>query len=256
MTHPGETNTGGGENVFQVTHWSVIDAAKTKNVHRRRTIIGGLMAKYWKPVYCYLRYKGHSNEVAKDLTQGFFCEIVLGRELIQHADKSKGRFRTLLLTALERYVVSVHRREYRQKRRPKAGIQQLRDDILPDLTAEQLQMRPDEAFYYTWAADLLDQVLAEVKDEYCSTDRASYWEVFRSKTLGPIIDNVEAPSYKEICQKFGIEDESKASNMAITVKRRFRAVLKRHLRNFVQSDSEVEEELKDVFAILSRGGAG
>ena len=35
-------------------------------------IVDRLLRRYWKPVYCYLRHKGYSNENAKDLTQGFF----------------------------------------------------------------------------------------------------------------------------------------------------------------------------------------
>jgi len=249
-------NTDGDENRFHTTHWSVIVAARTEDEHERRAIINDLMARYWKPVYCYLRRQGHRDDVARDLTQGFFCEIVLGRELIQRADQARGRFRTLLLTALERYIVSVHRRKSRQKRQPKAGIQQLDTDKLSDLTTPQTEMEPEEVFYYTWVTDLLDLVLAEVKDEYCSTDRASHWDAFWLKVAVPIVENSEAPSYAEICSQCGIEDESKASNMVITVKRRFRAILKRHLRNLVQADSEVEDELNEVFAILSRSGAG
>jgi RNA polymerase sigma-70 factor (ECF subfamily) len=251
MRDPNETYIGGAKNGFHTTHWSIIYAARTENEHRQKEIISDITFRYWRPVYCYLRRKGYHDSTAKDLTQGFFCDIVLSRELIQHADKSKGRFRTLLLTALERYVVSIHRRKSRQKRQPKAGIHQLEADELSNLVESNQEMKPEDAFYYTWAADLLDCVLAEVRDEYCCTGRTTLWEVFRLKVLAPIIDNVEAPSYTEICDKCGLQDESKASNMVITIKRRFRAILKRHLRDLVQSDSEVEEELEEIFTILS-----
>ena len=249
-------NTYGEENRFHTTHWSIILAARTEDENERRAIINDLIARYWKPVYCYLRGHGHKEDVAKDLTQGFFCEIVLGHELIQCADQTKGRFRTLLLTALERYRVSVYRRKSRQKRQPRAGIQQLDTEKLSDLITSQKEMKPEEVFYYTWVTDLLDLVLAEVKDEYCSTSRTNHWDAFWLKIAAPIIENAEVPPYTEICHKCGIKDESKASSMVITVKRRLRAILKRHLRNPVQVDSEVEDELNEVFAILSKSGAG
>ena len=249
-----ETYTGRA-NRFQTTHWSVIYAARTEDEHLQKEIINEITLKYWRPVYCYLRRKGFHDATAKDLTQGFFCDIILSRELIQHADKGKGRFRTLLLTALERYVVSVRRKKGRQKRRPKAGIHQLETDELSNMAEAHREMKPEDAFYYTWAADLLDCVLEEVKDEYCCTGRVTHWEIFRLKVLDPIIDNIEAPSYTEICEKYGVEDESKASNITITVKRRFRALLKRHLRDLVQSDSEVKEELEEIFRILSRSSS-
>lgn len=256
MRPSNKTSMGGGKSVFQTTRWSEILRAKTDDQALRRMIIGKLMTTYWKPVYCYLRHKGHTNETAKDLTQGFFHEIVLGRELIQQADKTKGRFRTFLLTALERYVVDVYRGDTRKKNRPKAGFVRLEFAELVNLPPAKVGVTPEQAFYYGWAADLLDQVLAEVKDEYCSTGRAKHWEVFRLKVLVPIFEDVKGPSLAEICRKYGIADESKASNMIITVKRRFRAVLKRHLRGLVRSDLEVEEEFRDFVKILSDSGAG
>jgi len=256
MTGPFETSVNGFDGRFLTTHWSIIYAIRTTDERRQREIIGDLTEKYWQPVYCYLRRKGFKDSTAKDMTQGFFCDIVIGRELIQQAEKAKGRFRTLLLTALERYVVSDHRKTHRQKRRPGTGVKRLDSDALSDLVTSQKEMKPEEVFYYTWAMNLLDVVLKEARQEYCSTDRTAHWEVFWSRVVAPIIDNVDALSYAEICGKFGIESESRASNMTITVKRRFRAILKRHLRDLVQSDAEVEDELGEVFAILSQAGAG
>ena len=113
MKYTDRTSIGGAHSSFQTTHWSIIQAAKTDDLTRRQTIVGNLMATYWKPVYCYLKRRGYDNETAKDLTQGFFCEIVFGRGLVRKADREKGRFRTFLLTALERYVISVRRHETR-----------------------------------------------------------------------------------------------------------------------------------------------
>ncbi|MFC1603548.1 hypothetical protein ACFL5F_00850 [Planctomycetota bacterium] len=256
MTGVFETNMYGADGRFYTTHWSVIASVRTENEQERRAIISDLTTRYWRPVYCYLIRKGYREAKAKDLTQSFFCEIVLGRELIQHADQAKGRFRTLMLTALERYLVSVYRKEGRQKRQPKTGVRQLEVEELSKLNIQQSEMEPEQAFYYTWAADLLDLVLSELKDEYCSTTKQKHWDVFWSKVVAPIFNNEDTPSYTNICSKYGIEDESKASNMVITVKRRFRVILKRHLRNLVQSDVEVEEELGEVFLILAQAGAG
>jgi hypothetical protein len=40
------------------------------------------------------------------------------------------------------------------------------------------------------------------------------------------MDNAEAPSLGELCQKYGIESTAKASNMIITVNRRFQAAFR------------------------------
>ena len=82
------------------------------------------------------------------------------------------------------------------------------------------------------------------------------WNVFNDRVLRPMIENAAAPAMKEICDKYGIEDGIKASNMIITVKRRFQAALKRELRKSVISDHQVGEELDEIVQFLSVKRAG
>jgi DNA-directed RNA polymerase specialized sigma24 family protein len=251
-----KTTMGGNGSLFRTTHWSQIRNARTDDKTRRRIIIGSLYTTYWRPVYSYLRRKGYHNEEAKDLSQDFFEEVVLGRQLIQSADEAKGKFRTLLLTALERYTVEVHRRKTRKKNLPEAGFVYLDPDEMANLPTVRTEIAPENAFHHAWVADLLDQVLAEVEEEYCSTNRKSHWAAFNAKIINPIFNDVKAPSLSKICKLHGISDEIVASNMITTVKRRFRSVLKRRLRNFVQSDSDIEEEIQELYKILAGSSAG
>jgi RNA polymerase sigma-70 factor (ECF subfamily) len=247
-----KTTMVGSNNKFQTTLWPEIQNAKTLNEDKRRVIINSFLKKYWKPVYCYLRRKRYDKESAKDLTQGFFHEIVLGHNLINQADQAKGRFRTFLLTALDRYITNVYRRETAQKRTPKNPMVRLEPANLPTLPAEHAEAEPEQIFNYIWASNLLDEVLSEVKDEYCSTGKANHWEIFNAKIVIPIFENTKPPSLAEICKEYGIKRQSQVSNMIVTVKRRFRTALRRHMRQFVQSDLEVEEEFRDLHKILSQ----
>jgi RNA polymerase sigma-70 factor (ECF subfamily) len=250
-----KTTMGGSESKFKTTKWSRILSAKTRNETKRRMILNNLTETYWKPVYCYLRSKGFDNDAAKDITQDFFLEIVLGRDLIQKADQSKGHFRSFLLVALERYVVSTLRYEGRIRRGGRANVIHMEAPDLANLDISESAPDPNHAFCYAWASTLLDQVLAEIKEEYCSTQRARHWEVFNLRVLAPILENTEKPSYKEIGAKYNIADESKIANMVVTVKRRFRSVLKRNLRHLTNSDSEADEEFAEILRILSRQSA-
>jgi len=242
---------GGGGDRFRTTQWSCILNAKTKDETRRRMILDNLTGTYWRPVYCYLRNKGFDNDAAKDLTQDFFTEIVLGRGLIQKADRSKGRFRTFLLVALERFVVSTLRYQGRIRRGGQVDVIRMEAPDLANLDVSDSVSDPSQAFCYGWVTDLLDRVLTEVKEEYCSTQRQAYWEVFRQKILGPILEDAKPPSYRELGAQYGIDDESRVANIVVTVKRRFGSVLKRQLRDLSSSDAEAEEEFDDIFRILS-----
>ncbi|UCD51655.1 MAG: sigma-70 family RNA polymerase sigma factor [Phycisphaerales bacterium] len=250
-----DTTMGGRQRAFQTTHWTEIQRAKTHDEERRQASVNSLMQRYWKPVYWCLRRKGCSNDEAKDLTQGFFCEVVLGRELIQQADEAKGRFRTFLLTALNRYVTSVYRKENARKRRPATGLVSLETKGLPDMPAGEAGVSPEHAFHYAWATNILDQVLAQIQDEYCGSGRPTHWEVFRRKILLPIFHGAEEPSLSEICEKCGIASEKQASNMLITIKRRFAVLIRRVLRQYFGSDAQVDEEFAELLEILATGRA-
>ena len=57
---------GGDRGTFLTTHWSLIEDVK-QHQDEDRALIGVLLERYWKPVYCYLRSKGYNNDQAKDL---------------------------------------------------------------------------------------------------------------------------------------------------------------------------------------------
>jgi hypothetical protein len=246
------TSIGGKRGYFQTTRWTVIEKVGSNDDACNRAMIGDLLKTYWKPVYCYLRQKGYGNEDAKDLTQGFFHEIVLGRKLIQQADHTKGRFRTLLLTALDRYLTSVHRKQTSKKHVPKGKLVQLEDIGTVDMPEPIGDLDSEESFNYAWVSELLDQILAEVEAECRSRGMKVHWQAFRARILQPIIESKEPSSLEEICDRFGIEDRAKASNMIFTVKKRFHAALRRHLRESVVSEPEVAEETQELMRFLSK----
>ncbi|MFC1762179.1 RNA polymerase sigma factor [Planctomycetota bacterium] len=237
-----DTTMGGENRPFQPTCWTEIREALTLNPERQQRAVNKLFTRYWKPVYCYLRHKGNTNDQAKDLTQGFFYEIVLGRGLLGKADQAKGKFRTFLLTSLDHYIVSEHRKQGTQKRRPKNGLFQMETTSLENLPKSESEKTPDAVFCYAWATDILDQVLNILEHEYRSTHRDTYWELFQQRILLPILEGYPKPSLSELCEKLGIETKKKASNMIITVKRRFVAIL----RTLIDDD-----DFHDFIKILS-----
>lgn len=250
-----DTTMGGNRNAFQTTCWTDINRARTADDSRRRASLERISASCWRPVYCYLRRKGYSNEEAKDLTQSFFYEIVLERQLVQKADHSKGRFRTFLLTAIDHYIISVHRKETAKKRLPAQGIIRFDPDIVGGLPTSDSGKGAEHAFNYAWATSILDQVLSELREEYCSTGRSVYWRLFQEKVLLPTLYGAKEPSLPGLCKKHQIAGEKRTSNMLITVKRRFNRLLRQVLRKSVQTDAEVDEEIQDIVMILSAGSA-
>jgi DNA-directed RNA polymerase specialized sigma24 family protein len=245
------TNLGGPRSTFALTQWTQIHAFTGLSPDQQKVVLNELVGRYWKPVYCYLRRKGYGNEQAKDLTQGFFHEIVMGRRLIEQADQGKGRFRTFLLTALDRYVISVHRHERASKRSPGQAMIPLDDeaDAIPMPTQD---MGPDSAFTYAWALELLQEVLAEVERQCIQDDKEAHWRLFYLHVVEPIMTGRDAPPLEQLCRQVGVATPTQAANMIVTVKRRFREAVKDRVSQYVTSDAEVEQEIRDLMEILSR----
>jgi len=256
LKRAGKTVVLGWNEPFPTTHWTDVLDVGLGDEERRHAALEKLSVRYWKPVYYYLRCKGHDHEVAKDLTQGFFHEVVVRRHLVQQARREKGRFRTFLLTALERYAVSAHRAETAKQRLPEGGL--LRLEEIDGLKGEHLfdYPTPGDAFDYAWATTLLDEVVSQVARECHERGKDTHWQIFYAKVLQPILTDAERPSLARLCEKYGIRNNIVASNMIVTVKRRFQSVLRRQVRYFVGSENEVDEEIRHLMTILSRCGAG
>jgi DNA-directed RNA polymerase specialized sigma24 family protein len=240
------TDMGGSGASFLTTHWSLLEKAGSNQDTNDQALIGFLLEKYWKPVYCYLRRHGYGNEDAKDLTQGFFHEIVLGHNLIETADKSRGRFRTYLLVSLDRYLIKLRQKQQAQKRIPQEKLvpfNVLDDTEIPSVVSE---LSPSESFNYAWVSTLLEQVLQQVESQCHQDGLSTHWYLFSERILEPILTAQNPPSLDELCRKHQVENAAKASNMMITVKRRFGAALQKHLRDIVASDEQVREELEEI----------
>jgi RNA polymerase sigma-70 factor (ECF subfamily) len=245
MAYHDQTSMGGTGGVFLTTHWSLLEDSKCDD-DRSRALIGLLLDRYWKPVYFYLRRKGHNNEEAKDLTQGFFHEIVLNRNLIQRADQSKGRFRSFLLHALERYLIDERHKQNAQKRIPKdklISLDTVEEPVFPHVHQD---MTAEESYNYGWMSALLDRVLSDVEAKCNEQNMSIHWNIFNDRLVQPILKQQASPSLEDICKKYGIANRKKASNMTITVKRCFQAVLQEHVRSTVISNEQTREELQEI----------
>ena len=78
----------------------------------------------------------------------------------------------------------------------------------------------------------------------------THWALFNERILQPILGSNDPASLAQLCKNYGIEDTKKASNMIVTVKRRFRSVLIELVRNTVVSEEQAHEELQYLLKFL------
>ena len=245
MGYENHTDMGGAHQRFLTTQWSLI-----KNIQegqdKDKLLIGFLLREYWKPVYCYLRRAGYDNEQAKDLTQGFFHEVVLNKDLVGRADKAKGRFRSFLLHALKQYTTKQNLKERARKRIPKEKMVSLDVAEPPALPVSMTEASVEESFNYAWVSSLMERVLSYVKAECAEQGMEIHWILFYERVVRPVLADQPPPSVTHLCQIHGIKDTQTASNMIVTVKRRFRAALEQNVRRTLLDGDQIPDEIEEL----------
>lgn len=150
----------GGDNVrFQPTAWTMVREAREGS----RDALDRLIAVYWKPVYFFIRRRGHDIESAKDLTQGFFGSL-LEREFLGAASADKGKFRSYLLGALGHYLSDQYDRSRAQKRGGEFNF------VQAELELADTAPTPDQAFRARWAKEILSRAMARLRGEVAAED--------------------------------------------------------------------------------------
>jgi hypothetical protein len=170
---------------------------------------------------------------------------------VQRADRSKGRFRTFLLHALNQYLINENKKQKAQKRNPSGGIVSLDWDNPPALPQEMSQATPEDSYNYMWMSSLLDQALEEVKSYYTDQGKEIHWRVFHARVVQPTLGDVPPPSLHDVARDLGIENSQKVTNMLVTVKRYFRKTLLQQLRTTVLTNEDAEGEFGAIMKLFS-----
>lgn len=211
-----------------------------------------LSRRYWPSVYAYVRSSGRDVHEAADLTQGFICDVMLGRRLFHEADPKRGRFRTLLLRSLQNYLRERHRFATRQKRQPESGKPASLDDSQTHLIAMSADVTPEVAFTFEWSATLVREVLEQVRRECIADGFEAHWVVFESRVVRPMLFGEKPASYRTLVDRLDLDDRSQAANMMITVKRRFARTLMAETGRTVSDPGTASQEILDILSDLER----
>ena len=243
----GRTNSPPINAVFATTHWSVVLSAGAKESPESSRALEILCRTYWYPLYAHVRRTGRNAQDAEDLTQAFF-ERLLEKEWLAAADRTRGRFRSFLLSSLKHYLANEWDRVSAQKRGGHVRIL--------SLDAREAETRfhhepadtttPDRQFDRRWALTLLDTVLGRLQQEYADEGKAGLFEHLKG-TLGG--DRASAP-YARIAGELGMSEGS--VKVAVhRLRQRYRAMLRAEIAQTVATEADVEDELRHLFAALS-----
>jgi RNA polymerase sigma-70 factor (ECF subfamily) len=210
---------------------------RAKEHHREA--LEELITVYWKPVYVYIRRWGYGSEEAKDLSQGFFSDL-LERDFLRGVSPEKGRFRTFLLTVLKRYLINESERKRAQKRgggKPQLSLDYSRaerDFTIMPTSGE----TPERAFNRQWALEAMSRSLRALAAEM----EPKTFEAVKPHLAG-------GPAYDETAKKLGIT-VTRLNNLVHRTRRRYRELLRAEVAGSVGSASEADDEVRNLLDAL------
>ena len=237
---------------FPNTSWSMVArAAHVRSSVRRRTL-DTLLRQYLPVLRAYLAARRRiSPDEAEDLVQGFLASKVLEQQILKRADPARGKFRTFLMTALERYALDEWRKDTAAKRSPAGGRA---PDPLGDLAeADHPPAEAADLFDLEWARQAVDLAVSRMRRECQAGGRQDVWGVFEARVLGPTLHDAEPVPYAQLVLRFGIASPEQAVALLTTGKRMFSRNLREVVSEYAEDEHEAEEELRRLKRILAGG---
>jgi len=238
---------------FVTTRWSVIlsCADSQASTQTARDALTHLCQTYWRPIFAFVCHQGNSVPEAQDLTQDFFAMLLEGR-LLQRADPSRGRFRSLLLKALKNFLNDARDKQRALKRGGDVNFIPW-DEWMAEFPSQfsvsrrESQTWPAEKIFdVRWAATVVEHAMHRLAEECERRGRRRVFDVIRS-CLGAEREDV---SYSTWARALGVP-ESSVKRLVHQLRKRYRELLREEVADTVASPDLLEEELRYLCAVLS-----
>ena len=235
------------------TRWSVIlsCADSEGGEQKARKALAELCKIYWRPVFAFICHKGHSVPDAQDLTQDFFVMMLKG-QLLQRADRTRGRFRSLMLRALQDFLRDAAEKRNTRKRGRDVQIVSW-DEWMAEAPSrlsiplqEAENWSPERIFDVRWAATVVERALRRLGDECEKRGRRRVFDVL-SVCLTAEREDFR---YANFSKTLGLSEVALKS-LVHRLRGRYRALLREEVARTVEKPDEIDDELRYLFSALT-----
>jgi DNA-directed RNA polymerase specialized sigma24 family protein len=236
-----------GSGLFTTTHWSVVLAAGDSASPDSREALEKLCRTYWYPLYAFVRRKGYSPEDAKDLTQAFF-ERFLEKHYLKDVLAEKGRFRTFLLTTLQRFLSDQFDRSMAAKRGggvPIFTLEAVQAEAQFDPAAASLQT-PEALFDRAWAETVVQNSVKRLRAEYETDGQRALFHGIKRYLSQP----AHREAYAATGRRLGMSADAVAMAV-VRLRRRYRAMVRAEVVNTVATPAEIDGEMRYLVELLT-----
>jgi DNA-directed RNA polymerase specialized sigma24 family protein len=249
----------GGEplpNRFATTRWSLILSCANSDTTKEnaRQALAELCRIYWRPIFAFICRRGYSICDAQDLTQDFFLMVFEG-DLLSLADPDRGRFRSLLLKALQNFLRDNYDRCKAEKRGGGKEFVPWNDWMAEapsqfSTSTRELQNWPAEKIFdLRWATTVTEQALRRLADECENFGRRRMFSALSEYLTSDRSD----VSYANLSVSLGVP-ESSVKRLLHHLRARYRVILRDEVSQTVENAEDVNDEIRYLCAVLATSG--
>jgi len=225
--------------VFDTTRWSLVLTAGSDGAC---DALEELCEVYWPPVYAYVRRRGYSEEDAKDLVQEFFARVI-EKNVIAHADPSRGKFRTFLLTSVRNFL---HNEWERANARKRIGNRQTVSIDLISESALGTSLSPERLYDQRWALTVLERALTRLRAVQTSDPARERFDDLKMYLTA----NVAAVPYAELASTLDTT-EGALKTAVHRLRKQYADAIRDEVRETLPAGESVDAEIQYLMRALS-----
>lgn len=243
-TRPGAPDPSWDGSAFETTQWSLVLLAAHRSSAESEQAMSSLCQAYYLPLYAHARRRVGDPEQAQDVTQTFFAAL-LEKDFLKTVDRSKGRFRAFLLTALKRLMANEWDKRVALKRGGNKSISSIDFGRAEQLFCDERSaaLTAEQHFNRAWVRTLLDHVFEQLRVEFENAGKADQFDVLREF----ITPGGDPAAMTEVAARLELS-ESTARVAVHRLRKRFRQVLREQVAQTVADPAEIKDEICSLFA--------
>jgi RNA polymerase sigma-70 factor (ECF subfamily) len=246
QTDPAQDLPQPGPRGFVATPWTDVLLAADADAPAARDALERLCHQYWYPLYAHVRHQSASPQDAEDFTQEFF-RLLIEKNYLGAVDRRRGKFRSFLLVALNRFLINARKHNTRLKRGGGQTLVSLDAVAAEDRyrTEPATHLAPDRLFDRRWAETVLAQATAQLRAEYAAAGKAALFEI-----LSPLLTaESRFGDYTDLAHTLGLTPGA----VAVAVHRlrqRHRDCVRAVVRPTVAAPADVDSEMQYLASLL------
>jgi RNA polymerase sigma-70 factor (ECF subfamily) len=231
---------------FDSTPWSLVLRARDLAAPEARAALATLCQTFCYPLYAYIHRRTGSADAAEDLTQEFFTRF-LEKGFGGEVNRAKGKFRAYLLACCQHFLANERRNARAGKR---GGGQTILSLDMEAASRHYLRepadtLDPEKLFDRRWALTLLERSLEQVGQEYQRDGKQALFDGLKDSLVG----DANAGSYADVAGRLDMT-EAAVKKAAQRLRQRYGAVVRGQIRATVDRPEQIEDEIRDLFAVL------